>query len=77
MYIYKSELLLCFLKLNIISYLLFIIIFFSLVSCQFQDPYKNHGITFLENRSNKLIVKKSNKNDVIKIIRSTTLKINR
>jgi len=33
-----------------------------------QEPTKNHGIMFLENRSNQLIVNKSNKNDVIKII---------
>ena len=33
-----------------------------------QEPIKNHGIVFLENRSNKLIINKSNKNDVIKII---------
>ena len=32
-----------------------------------QEASKNHGIIFLENRSNKLIVNKSNKNDVIKI----------
>ena len=39
-----------------------------LVSCQFKEPYKKHGILFLENRSNKLIVNKTNKNDVKKII---------
>ena len=33
-----------------------------------QEPIKNHGIVFLENRSNKLIINKSNKNDVIRII---------
>ena len=37
-------------------------------SCKLQEPYKNHGIVFLENRSNKLITNKTNKNDVIKII---------
>ncbi len=37
-------------------------------SCKLQEPYKNHGIVFLENRSNKLIINKTNKNDVIKII---------
>ena len=37
-------------------------------SCQLQDPDKNHGILFLENRSNKLIVNKFNKNDVIKVM---------
>lgn len=33
-----------------------------------QDPDKNHGILFLENRSNKLISNQSNTNDVLKII---------
>ena len=45
-----------------------LIIFFILISCQLQDPDKNHGILFLENRSNKLIINKSNQNDVLKII---------
>ncbi len=44
-----------------------ITLFFILVSCQLKDPHKNHGILFLENRSEKLITKKSNKNDVLKI----------
>lgn len=46
---------------------LFLLIF--LVSaCQLQEPAKNHGILFLENRSNKLVLNKSNKNDVENII---------
>ena len=45
-----------------------IVLFIILTSCQLQEPIKNHGIIFLENRSNKLIINKSNKNDVIKII---------
>tara|TARA_A100000164_G_scaffold325518_1_gene310643 strand:+ start:585 stop:1052 length:468 start_codon:yes stop_codon:yes gene_type:complete len=47
---------------------LFITLFIILTGCQLQEPTKNHGIVFLENRSNKLILNKSNKNDVIKII---------
>ena len=50
--------------LNIILFTLFII----LVSCQLQEPNKNHGILYLENRSNKLIINKSNMNDVIRVI---------
>ncbi len=38
------------------------------MSCQLQDPYKNHGILFLENRSKKLVIKETNQNDVLKII---------
>ena len=45
-----------------------IIIFFILNACQFQEPLKNHGIVFLENRANKLQLNKSNKNDVINIL---------
>ena len=44
------------------------LLLFILISCQLQDSAKNHGILFLENRSNKLIVNKTNKNDVIDII---------
>ena len=42
--------------------------FISLIGCQLQDPYNNHGIVFLKNRSEKLIVNQSNKNDVLKIV---------
>ena len=38
------------------------------MSCQLQDPYNNHGILFLENRSKKLIPNQSNQNDALKII---------
>ena len=42
--------------------------FFILIGCQLQDPNINHGIVFLENRPNKLIINSSNKNDVLKFI---------
>ena len=44
---------------------------FHIIACIFRfikiykEPEKNHGILFLENRSNKLVLNKSNKNDVI------------
>ena len=47
---------------------LFIVLFIILTACQLQEPTKNHGIVFLENRSNKLIINKTNKNDVLNII---------
>ena len=56
----------CLIKYHL-NRILFIILFI-LTSCQLQDPEKNHGILFLENRSEKLIINKSNKNDVLKII---------
>ena len=43
-------------------------IFFILISCQLQEPTKNHGILFLKNRADKLIIDKSNTNDAIKVI---------
>ena len=43
-------------------------LFFILLSCQLQDPDKNHGILFLDNRSDKLTLNKTNKNDVLKIL---------
>ena len=50
--------------LNITLFFIFLI----LLGCQLQEPAKNHGILFLDNRSKKLIISKSNKNDVIKIL---------
>ena len=41
--------------------------FIILSGCKLQEPLKTHGIVYLENRANKLIINKSNKNDVIKI----------
>ena len=41
---------------------------FILSNCQFKEPIKSHGINFLENRSNKIITYKSNKNDVIGVL---------
>ena len=48
--------------------LLLLLVFIILNACKFQEPLQNHGILFLENRSNKLVVKVSNKNDVLKVI---------
>ena len=45
-----------------------ITLFITLVCCQLKEPIKNHGILFLENRSNQLKISQSNKNDVIKLI---------
>jgi len=48
--------------------LLYLLVFIILISCKLQEPLKTHGIIFLENRSQKLVLNKSNKNDVIKIM---------
>ena len=44
-----------------------LLLLFILNGCQLQEPLKPHGIIYLENRSNKLSINKSNKNDVISI----------
>ncbi len=41
---------------------------FTVSNCQLKDPIKTHGINFLENRSNEIIINQSNKNDVIKTL---------
>ena len=48
--------------------LLYLLVFIILISCKLQEPLKTHGIIFLENRSQKLVVSQSNKNDVIRIM---------
>ena len=44
------------------------LVFIILISCKLQEPLKTHGIVFLENRSQKLVLNQSNKNDVIRIM---------
>ena len=47
---------------------LYPLFFFFLLNCQLKESSNTHGILFLENRNNKLIINKTNKNDVINII---------
>ena len=51
-----------------------LLIFIILIGCTLQEPLKNHGIIYLENRSKKLVVNKSNINDVIKTIGNPHIK---
>ena len=55
---------------NIASKVITIFLLLILVNCKLQEPIKPHGIIFLDNRANKLITNKSNKNDVIKVLGS-------
>ena len=57
-----------FFKIKNHKFLFSTIIFFILVGCQLQEPRKNHGILFLENRSKQLEVSSNNKNDVIQLL---------
>ena len=45
-----------------------IIISVFLVNCTFKEPYKNHGINFLDNKFKILNINETNKNDALKII---------
>ncbi len=38
------------------------------MDAQLQEPNKNHGILFIENRAKSLVIQKSNKNDVLKVL---------
>ena len=52
------------------KYYICLILLFTLVNCQLQEPNKNHGINFLENRDSVLKLNQTNKNDVITLIGS-------
>ena len=49
-------------------YKILLFLFFILIGCQIQEPLRNHGVLFLENRSAKLTLGNSNENDVISIL---------
>ena len=52
------------------------IIFFSLIvaHCSFKPVIKHHGVPFLEKKQSSLIVNKSNKNDIMKILGNPSTK---
>ena len=55
-------------KIKHLQILIFFTISIILSNCQFKEPIKGHGINFLENRSQKITLSKSNKNDVINVL---------
>ena len=55
-------------KIKHFKKLIFLSLIFILSNCQLKEPVKGHGINFLENRSKKILIKKTNKNDVINIL---------
>ena len=59
-----------FFKTKYHKFLFPILLLLILIGCKLQEPYKNHGILFLENRSNKLKLNYDNKNTVEKLIGS-------
>ena len=46
----------------------FIIIFLFISNCSLNKEIKNHGVNLLEKKQEKLILKATNKNDIIKIL---------
>ena len=46
----------------------FIIIFLLISNCTLNKVVKHHGVNFLEKKQEKLILKTTNKNDIIKIL---------
>ena len=52
------------------------IIFLSLIvaNCSFKKVVKNHGVPFLENKQTLLLINKSNKNDILKLLGSPSTK---
>ena len=54
-----------------------IVLIILLTSCQLKEPSKNHGILFLENRAEKLIVGKDNKNDILRKIGNPHISTNK
>ena len=55
-------------KIEHLKKLILVSLIFILSNCQFKDPIKGHGVNFLKNRSEKILLNKSNRNDVINIL---------
>ena len=54
--------------MNKILYIIFL--YFILSNCSFKPVVKHHGVPYLEKKQAKLIINKSNKNDIQKILGS-------
>ena len=52
------------------------IIFLSIIvsNCTFKEVVKHHGVPFLEKKQSSLIINKTNKNDIIKILGNPSTK---
>ena len=50
------------------KFLIITIFYFFLTNCQLSEPKNSHGINFLQNRYEVLLVNKSNMNDVINLL---------
>ena len=52
------------------------IVFFSLIvaNCSFKKVVKHHGVPFLEKKQSSLVINKTNKNDIMKILGNPSTK---
>ena len=48
--------------------IIYFLIFLFISNCSFNKAIKHHGVNLLEKKQEKLLIKKSNKNDVVKIL---------
>jgi len=48
--------------------ILLLIVYIQITSCSFKPPISHHGVHLLEKKSKLLIVEKTNKNDILKIL---------
>jgi len=46
----------------------FVIIFLCIANCTLNKAIKHHGVNFLEKKQEKLILKTTNKNDIVRIL---------
>ena len=51
--------------------ILLLIIFLLIVNCKFNKVVDSHGVHYLDKKQQSLTVNKSNKNDIIALIRPT------
>tara|TARA_B100000029_G_scaffold35784_1_gene33633 strand:- start:60 stop:542 length:483 start_codon:yes stop_codon:yes gene_type:complete len=54
--------------------LILLIIFLFVVNCKFDKVVDSHGIHYLDKKNKQLVVKSSNKNDIIKLLGSPSTK---
>ena len=52
----------------------FIIIFLFIANCSFNKAIKHHGVNLLEKKQEKLFLKTTNKNDIVKLLGSPSTK---
>ena len=57
-----------------IKILYIIFLFLIVANCSFKKVVKNHGVPFLENKQTLLLINKSNKNDILKLLGSPSTK---